>query len=807
MRAFLEEIKAAVTGLGRAPGFTALSAGVLGLGLGAVIFMYGVADTLMLKPPPFPDAERIYTIATIDGQQAGDHDESMLPHDFIKVREAAGERFEALGGIYVGTTYLTGDGQAERYDGGFADGNIFEVAGIAPELGRTILPRDTIEGATPVIVLSHELWSERFDADPAVIGRMVRVNGKSSEVIGVMPEGYTFPSVAKLWIANQQDPLRTPREDGVDVQVFGRLAPGVSTDEVQQALAPAAAAIKEEVGQQAFNGHFDLIPIAAAFIGDEGGVLITTLLVAVGFVLLIACANVSNLLLARSAYRVRETTVRSALGASRGRLVLHMLAEGFVISAIATVIGLLLASIALDGMQLAVERLLDDSPTWWRFEIDYRVAAVAVGAALLSTLVAGLPAAIRASRPSLDSLLRDGGRMGTGLAVGRMAWGLVVVEVALACLLLGMSALMTKSVLRATATDVGVQTDDLMTARIGLTAGTYTEDADAIRFWETLVARIQAQPGIQAATVTESLPGHGSSDGPLSIEGRDYGDVATKPFVNHVTVGPSYFDTFRIAPSQGRVFDSRDRVDTLLTTVINETMARQMFEGESPLGKRLKFDLDQEQNWFTIVGVVPDVIQDDGGEHQPGVYIPVTQKPSRFMSIAVRGEGDPRGLVGAVRTALSQTEPDLALYWLRTFDESRMIRTGGFRIIGTMFAVFAGVALVLAAAGLFGVLAFHVGQRTREIGVRRALGADNGRILRLVMRASGVQILLGVGIGMTLLPLMGRGLGDILGEVSPYDPAVYTMVVAIMIAVAIAATLAPTRRALKIDPAAALRYE
>jgi putative ABC transport system permease protein len=591
------------------------------------------------------------------------------------------------------------------------------------------------------------------------------------------------------------------------VQVFGRIAPDVSPDEVQQALAPAAAAITAEAGQQAFNGHFEMLPIAAAFVGDDGGVLIQTLLVAVGFVLLIACANVSNLLLARSAYRVRETTVRSALGASRGRLVLHMLAEGFVISVIATVIGLLLASIALDGMQLTVERLMDESPAWWRFEIDYRVAAVAVGAALLSTLIAGLPAAIRASRPSLDSLLRDGGRMGTGLAIGRIAWGLVVFEVALACLLLGVSALMTKSVLRATTTDVGVETDDLMTARVGLTAGTYTEDAEAIRFWETLVARIQAQPGIAAATVTESLPGHGSSDGPISIEGRDYGDVSTKPFVNHVTVGPAFFETLRVTPSQGRVFDSRDSLDSLPAIVINETLARQMFEGESPLGQRVKYDLDEEGTWFTIVGVVPDVIQDDGGDREPGVYIPVTQRPARFMSIVVRGEGDPRGLVGAVRTALAQTDPDLALYWLRTFDESRMIRTAGYRIIGTMFAAFSGVALVLAAAGLFGVLAFHVGQRTREIGVRRALGADDGRILRLVMRASGVQILLGVGIGMTLLPLMGRGLGDILGEVSPYDPAVYTMVVVIMIAVAVAATFAPTRRAMKVDPAAALRYE
>ena len=807
MRAFIEELKAAVTGLGRAPGFTALAAGVLGLGLGAVIFMYGVADTLMMKPAPYPHADRIYTIATIAGQAPDDYDQTMLPADYLKIREAS-TQFAAMGGTYVGTTYLTGDGQAERYDGAFADGHIFEVTGVAPELGRTILPRDTIEGATPVVVLSHDLWTERFGGDPSVIGKTVRVNGKSSEVIGVMPKGYSFPSRAMLWVANQQDATRVPRLDGVDVQVFGLLKEGGSADIAQQELAPVAAAIKSEVGQTTFNGHFEVIPAAAGFIGGDGRVLIMTLLIAVGFVLLIACANVSNLLLARSAYRVRETTVRSALGASRGRLVLHMLAEGFVISAIATFIGLLLASVALDGMQLTVSKLLEDSPTWWKFAIDYRVAAVAVGAALVSTLIAGLPAAIRASRPSLDSLLRDGGRMGTGLAIGRIAWGLVVVEVALACLLLGVSALMTKSVLYATSSDLGVKTDDIMTARVGLTNGTYMEEADQVRFWENLVRRIQSEPGIRAAAVTDALPGHGASDGPMSVEGRSYGDDSKKPFVNVVSVSPSYFDTFRIKPVQGRLFDSRDSLDTMPVAVINEFMAKSMFRGESPLGKRVKFDIAKEgDDWLTIIGVVPDVMMDEDGEMDEGIYTSVLQKPQRFMSIAVRGEGDPRSLIGGVRTALRQTDPDLALYWLRTFEESRLVKTAGFRIIGAMFAVFACVALVLAAAGLFGVLAFHVGQRTREIGVRRALGAGDGRILRMVMRASGLQILIGVAIGMTLLPLMGRGLGDVLGQVSPYDPGIYATVIALMIVVAIAATLTPTRRALKVDPAAALRYE
>jgi putative ABC transport system permease protein len=806
MRAFIDEVKAAISGLARAPAFTALAVGVLGLGLGAVIFMYGVADTLMLKPAPYPDGDRLYTIVTIDGQTPGDYDDDMKLQDYRLVREAQ-TQFEAMGGIYVGTAYLTGDGQAERYDGGFADGHVFDVPGVKPLLGRAIEPRDAMDGAAPVVVLGYDLWTERFDSDGGVIGRVVRVNGRPSEIIGVMPEGFTFPATSNLWVAIQEDAARLSRHDASTVNVYGRLRPDGDADLAQQELAPVAAHIRSTLPKEIFNGRFEVSPFSAGFVGDEGAKLIWSLVIAVGFVLLIACANVSNLLLARSAYRVRETTVRSALGASRARLVAHMLAEGLVISTLATALGLLLASIALDGIRVAVFRLMEDSPAWWSFEIDFRVVTVTVLAAFASTLVAGLPAAIRASRPSLDALLRDGGRTGTGLAIGRIAWGLVVFEVALACLLLGVSALITKGVLKATSSDLGVETADVMSARVGFAAETYVEEGEQIRFWDALVERIQSQPGVDAAAITSSLPGHFSADGPLTVEGRDYGDAGTRPFIRWVDASPSFFETFRLRAIQGRLFDSRDNSGSMPVAVINEATARELFLDESPLGARVKFETEEEPIWMTIVGVVPNVAHDEEGKDNSVLYIPVSQQPKRFMSIAVRGAGDPRSLIGAVRTALAQTDPDLALYWARTIDEGRLIQTAGFRIVGTMFAVFAGVALVLAAAGLFGVLAFHVGQRTREIGVRRALGADDRRILKLVMRASGVQVLIGVAIGMTLLPLVGRGLGDVLNEVSPYDAGIYSLVLGLMLTIAVAATLVPTRRALQIDPAAALRYE
>jgi predicted permease len=804
MRAFLDELLSAMRGLARAPAFAALAVGVLGLGLGAVIFMYGMADTLMLKPAPYPDSERIYRV--VGREVHGDGFQDAIPPQDYELLRAAQTQFEAFGSIYVGTVYLTGDGRAERYDGGFADGTLFDVAGTAPELGRAINGRDTIPGAAPVAVLGNRLWRERFAADPEVIGRAVRVNGRTAEVVGVMPKGFSFPTNVSLWLADQQDAARLSRIKSVPVEVFGRLRVDGDPDLAQQEFAAVAARIKAQDPQQIWDSYFEVVPLAASFIGDDGARLVWALLVAVSFVLLIACANVSNLLLARSAYRVRETTIRSALGATRGRLVMHMLAEGLAISTVATLLGLLLAAIALDGMRIVGARVMEGSPSWWTFEIDARVVAAAVAAALLATLVAGLPAALRATRPSLDALLRDGGRTGTALAIGRITWALVVVEVALACAVLGGAALMTKNVLAMTSADVGVGTAEIMTARVGLTIGTYPEDGQVSRFWQDLLQRIEAQPGIDAAAVTTSLPQHGSKVTPVSIEGRDYGGAATRPQVQGVLVSPSFFDTFRLGVREGRSLDSRDRADTMPVVVINEAMARQIWPDQSPVGARLRFELDPDSKWRTVVGVVPDIVHGRDGV-RPTVYSSLVQTPERFMSIAVRGDGDPRALIPAVRTALAQTDPDLALYWVRTLDEAMVVQTAGDRIIGTIFAVFAVVALVLAAAGLFGVLAFHVGQRTREIGLRRALGADDGRILKLVMRASGSQVLVGIALGMAFLPFIGRGLGRVLRNSSPYDPAIYGLVLAIMLVVAVAAMLTPTRRALRVDPAVALRYE
>jgi putative ABC transport system permease protein len=805
MRALFDELLAAVRGLARAPGFTALAVCVLGLGLGATIFMYGVADALVLKPPPYPDAGRIHLVVE-RWERSTEFDPSMSTGDYLVVKDAV-EGVEAIGSIYTGTVYLTGDGPAERYDGGFVKHGLFEVADVKPMLGRVIEERDTLPGAAAVVVLSHALWKERYGADPGIVGRALRLNGQPTEVVGVMPEGFHFPGQEVLWLADTQGPAAVGSKGGVDVGTYLRLKPGVSPDEVQASLAPAAAATAAADPDKLAGRRFEVIPFAGSWVGQIGRMLLLTLLAAVGFVLLIACANVSNLLLARAAYRTREATVRAALGATRGRLVVHMLAESLFITVIATAFGLLLASIGLDVMRLAMEGMEGESPRWLSFEIDGRVALATVLLGFVATLLAGLPAAVRATRPSLDALLRDGGRTGTGLAIGRIAWTLVVVEITLACALLGGAALMTRSVLALAHREVGVATQEIMTARVGLPLGTYVDEAAQIGFFDRFQRRLEAQPEVESAALTQSLPVHGAWMGAFAVGGRSYGDRASMPEARMLQVTPSFFETFRLPALAGRPLLATDDAGSLPVAVVGEALARENFPDGAVLGQRLRWGDGDKARWITVVGVVRDVLYDDNGEIEPTIYVPLAQEVQRFVSIAVRGAGSPETLAGAMRRALAESDPDLAIYWVRTLEEGIAQKTFGMRIIGTLFAIFGMIALVLAAAGLFGVLSFHVGQRTREIGVRRALGASDRSVLRMIAEASGGQVAVGLLLGLVLLPVLGRVLSPVLVDTSPFDPAIYGGVLVVMLVVAAAAILRPTLRALRVDPAAALRYE
>lgn len=800
----LDELVCAWRGLARAPGFTALAVAVLSLGLGATVFMYGVIDALLLRQPPYPAAERIYAV---HGRLAasGTTSDSIELKDYLAIRES-GLQAEAIAAVYPGTVYLTGDGPATRLEGGFASASLFDVAGVEPALGRRLLPQDEPPAGAAVAVLGDALWRERFDADPSVVGRRLRLNGRDTEVIGVMPPDFSFPIRQQLWLPSRQDAQTAAERDTVKVMVYVRLSPGASLDAAQQTLATVAAGRIAADPKTDFRG-FELVTLGAGWVGETGRKLLWTLFAAVGLVLLIACANVSNLLLSRAAWRMRETSVRAALGASRGRLVLHLLAESALISASAAATGLLLAALGLDAIKAAFGILHETPPPWIEPRVSGPVALIALASALGTMLLAGVPAALRATRPSLDAMLRDGGRSGQGPAIGRIAWSLVVVEVALAAAVVGGAALMTRSVLLVTQTDLGVDTAQLMTARVGLPQGSRETPEEQAAFFARYVERLEAQPGVHAAGLMAALPGHGSGRVKLIAEVAPGAALAAARDADSLPMSPSAFRALRLEPLAGRLFDERDDAGAEPVVVVNESLARLLWPDSQAVGQRARAE-GPDDVWRTVVGVVPDIVHDiERAKAAPMAYLPIAQMPPRFVSVVARGDGEPRALLPAMRRALEETDPDLALYWERTLDESLALRTGGYRLIGTLFFAFGAIALVLAAAGLFGVLSFHVGQRIRELGLRRALGASNGRILTMLARTTGLQLAVGLALGFAALPALERLLDRMLLEIDPGSVWVYVAVLLIMLAVAAAAVAQPTRRALRVDPAAALRYE
>ncbi len=813
-RIVADEFAAAARGLARSPGFAALAVAVLSLGIGAIVFMFGVVEALLLRAPPYPDAERIYFI---HGRSAetGRLTAGVAQGDYRALAAVEGP-FAAMGSVYNGTVYVTGDGPAARYDGGFVTAGVFDVAGVPPALGRVIVPADEAPGAPPVVVLGHRLWQERFDGDPGVLGRTIRVNGADARIVGVMPENFVFPVAQSLWLPAHADPAGGPAETSLmSIMVAVRLAPGVTADEAQQALLPLAARPSREAALPYAYRAYELLWVGGRWVGETGQSLLLWLLAAVGLILLIACANVSNLILSRAAWRMRESGVRAALGATRARLVLHVVAESLLISLTAASLGLLIAALGLDALAYLMPRMVEDAPPWIDLRINLPVVAAAAGAALVAALLAGLPAALRATRPALDAVLRDGGRTGTGRAVGRLAWSLVVAEVALAAAVLGGAALMVRTVLLVTHADLGIDTSELMTARVGIPVDGLVTDVDAkaraerrLRdFHQRYLEELSREPGVASAGLVMALPGHEVKLAAFAVEGVEYAGRESMPRAGGMSLSPSAFETLRVRPLAGRLLEDTDTADGEPVVVINESLARLAWPGKSPLGRRLRSELPGD-TWRTVVGVVPDHIQDvERGRPEPFVYLPLAQAPQNFVSVLARGDAGPAGLAAAMQRAIERADPELALYWVRTLDEALALRTSGFRVIGGMSAVFGVVALVLAATGLYGVLSFHVAQRNREIGLRRALGASDGKVLLLMLRTSGTQVVLGLALGLAAVPVLERVLERLLIWLSPGSAWVYIGVLGVMLATAAAAIARPTLLSLRIDPAAALRQD
>lgn len=809
----IDDFRQAAHGLRNAPGFVAIAAAVLTLGLGSTIFMFTVIDVILQRPPPFPQAGDLYRIGNREPARI-DYDMDMHYLDYLELRDG-NRTWEGIAAAYTGTAVIADRGLPERLDGAFVTHDLFTLLRVRPILGRDFLPADDVPGAAPVLILSHELWRTRFDRDPKVIGTALRLNGRTATIIGVMPENFAFPGPEdKLWtpMARDVSKLRRGDPDSITVAGIGRLRQGVSAQQAADDLAAIAARLTRQYPQTNAGRLVDVMPIAVGITGGrQTSQVLYAMFAAVWLVLLIACANVASLIFVRANFRVYESSMRVALGARRLRLISGVLAESLLVALAGVLGGLALAAIGLHLFERMLAAVVEGMPPWWRFMIDWRVALFAAGVALLAGLVAGIVPAIRASRPDVMRILRDGGRTGTGLRLGRFTTTMVIVELALSVALLTGAGLMARGAFDTLTRPIGADVSGFMSGRIMLPEATYAPERRG-EFVERLVGELAMLPGVSASVAANAMPGVGAPVNVYALEGKEYASRTDYPQAQDIQISAGFLRAFGLRLLQGREFDSRDRWESLPVAVVNEAFARKHFGNESPLGRRVRLSPEVGTSpWRTIVGVAPNVQHDlewaPGGAYMPVIYAPLAQDPGRFVTVAVKTSGEPHALATPIRRTVQRLDPDLAVYYSRTIEEHQAHSRGALRLITGILVVFAAIAIVLAAVGIYGVLSFNSSRRNRELGVRRALGARDRQILATVMKGALVQLAIGLALGALLAPLTGRALTGPMLNLPPDDPVIYGVVFALLIVVALLASWIPALRALRVHPATALRYE
>ncbi|HEU4629241.1 MAG TPA: ABC transporter permease [Gemmatimonadaceae bacterium] len=805
MQAILRDLRYGARTLRQSPALAVVAVLALTLGIGLTTTMFSIVYGALMKGLPFEQGDRIVLLERAN-RATHDHGSGFPVHDYVDL--AAQQRsFSGLAAYFTGTVNVSGTERAERFDGGFVTANLFRTLRVRPVLGRDFRDGEDRPGAEPVAIIGYRMWQERFGGAPDVLGRPIRANGVAYTVVGVMPDGFRFPSTEEIWLPMAVDPLGTERGQGQWVDVVGRLRDGVSPDRASTDLAGIAARLAAAYPKTNENVTAQARPFVEASLGDEPRTLLYTMLGAVFLVLLIACTNVANLLLARAAYRTREVGIRTALGASRWEVMRQFLLEAFVLAGLATLLGV---GVAQTGIALFNRSIVDTQPPFFiDIALHPPVLLFSAGLALLTTLLAGALPAVQSSRPNLHDVLKEETRGGSsGLRIGRLSRGLVMFEIALSCGLLVAAGLMVKSIVKLRTVDYGFRTEGIFTARLGFPAA-YTDTAAQVRFFEQLVERLNELPGAAGASLSSGLPGTGVGMGPLAVEGKTYTADTDYPRAANMVVTPGFFDVFGLPVTRGRALDVRDEPGTEPVAVVNARFARELLGGE-PLGRRVRLgDAHSKAPWVTVVGVVPDVHSGlSQNPRPPMLYLPLAQHHQNFLSIAVHARGaDPMTLTTPVRDAVAALDRDIPLYWVYSMREALARPTWFYRVFGTIFMIFGVVALFLAAVGLYAVMAFAVGRRTREFGIRMALGAQGRDVVRLILRQGAVQLGVGMVAGLALAAAVAQLLRIILFDVQPRDPGIFASVVAVLAVSGLLACLLPAWRATRVPPQTALRVE
>ena len=808
MGTFLADLKYGVRMLVKHPGLAAIAIAALALGLGLTTTMWSITWGGILRGLPFEDASRILYLERARPTHGIDSYGVPLS-DFAAWREQQ-RSFEDLAAFTEGTVNLSGpEGKPERFDGGFVTAATFRLLRVRPLRGRLFTDLDNLPGAAPVSIIGWDLWQNRFGGDPEILGKTLRANGVTRQIVGVMPKGFLFPTTAHLWLPREVNPLAMPWGEGDQLQVMGRLKPGVTMASARQEFEAICARLAKDHPKENEGVTPILKRFTEKYIGREPILMLWTMMAAVFGVLLIACSNVANLLLARAATRTKEVAVRTALGASRWRIVSQLLTESLVLSTIGALLG---TGIAWAGTRMFMNAIRDTEPPFWiDIRLDGVVLAFSAGITLLAALVSGVLPALQATGTGMQDVLKDESRGASSLRIGRFSRALVVAELALSGGLLVAAGFMIQSVVQLARFDYGIPTSGVFTARVGLFEAGYPDSASRARFWNTLDERLQAIPAQRGAALMTVLPGLEGSGQDFALEGKSYLTEQDYPKTRRVAVTPGWFGTFGVQPIEGRVLGPGDIGGSLPVAVVSRGFAREHFGAASALGQRIRIGgPESTEPWLTVVGVVPDVWYDGtDNDHamRTVVFTPIEQGDYRFLSLAVAAKGDPLAMAQAVQAAVSGIDPDQPIYFVRTLAD--VIKRSGwfYGVFGALFMVFGGAALFLATVGVYGVMSFSVSSRTREIGVRMALGASTRDVVRMFLRQGGVQALFGLSAGLVLAFLLAKGLGLVMFQVNTHNPLMYAGVTGALGLTSLAASWIPARRAVAVDPNVALRYD
>jgi putative ABC transport system permease protein len=792
----IRDARYAIRQLLMTPGFTAVAIVTLALGIGATTAMFSVVNGVLLRPLPYPEPDRLVIVHEVVPQYGRF---SVAPATFLDWRKQ-NTVFEHIAAFTAGSATLADAGGSERVSNAAVSSDVFDLLQVRPALGRGFSADEDAPGRNNVVVLSHGMWQRRFGGDQKILGRAIRLNGSQSTVIGVMPAGFYFPSrQVEFWTPIAINPVKASR-GGHFLGVVARMKPGITVERADTEMKAISERLAVEYPDSA-NESAQVVGLHAQVTGVIRPALLT-LFAAVGAVILIACANVANLLLVRAAARSREIAVRTALGAGRRRLVMQMLSESTVLAVAGGAIGLLLASFAVPAIGTlsagSIPRVDD-------VRIDATVLMFVTAISLVTGLLFGLAPAWQAARSNVSEVLKEGSRSVASSGGRWVRSGLLIAEVALSIVLLVGATLLLRSFARLTGVDPGFQPDKVLTFRVALPRASYPEDHHRTAFFNTLLAKLDARPEITGAGIVQTLPMRGDYVLSFEIRGRAKPRPGEEPSANHRAVSPDYFRTLGIPLVRGRAFTDRDTEKAPMVAVVDQSFVDRHFPDADPIGQGIDIG-NGSDGFYEIVGVVGNVHHDGlDGNPSPTMYVPFNQDVFDAMWVAARTDGDPAGLAAVARQTLREIDATLPAFGMTPLATVVSDSIAQRRFSMLLLAGFAGVALFLAAVGLYGVVAYSVSQRTQEIGVRMAIGARHRDVIGMVVGGGMRLALAGTGIGLVAALALSRVVRTMVYGVTPLDPVSYVVTSCLLLAVAVLACYVPARRATRVDPITALR--